>query len=165
MPDSTSSDFPKDQDEPIFTLVSRDNPEMKAAYAKAARTIPQFILHLEEKTGEYPSAKLRFRDPDESARLGEDQLAYIWLGSVHYHKEERMFSGTFFELPPEFEKWHHVGKRLGFDPEDIFDWMVLTEDGRLFGGYTIRVTRSLLPENQRADYDAHVGVKVYEPEP
>src|SRR6185436_9618280 len=47
--------------------------------------------------------------------------------------------------------------------EDIFDWMVLTEDGRLFGGFTLRVSRSKLPESRRADYDRHIGVRVYEP--
>ena len=164
MSERTSSGFPKGEDQPVFTAISRDNTEMRAAFAKTAATIPRFIEHLSDKRGAYCSAKLRFRDPDESQRLGEDRFAYMWLGDVHYHAEERVFSGTFFELPPEFEKWHHVGKRLGFDPEDIFDWMVLTEDGRLFGGFIIRVTRSLLPEAQRADYDAHVGVRVYEPE-
>lgn len=42
-----------------------------------------------------------------------------------------------FEVPPELQNWHQVGQRLGFEGEDIFDWMVLTEDGRLFGGYTL----------------------------
>lgn len=51
-----------------------------------------------------------------------------------------------------------------FDPEDIFDWMVLTRSGHLNGGYTLRVTRSLMPEAERADYDRHIGVLVYEPE-
>ena len=47
--------------------------------------------------------------------------------------------------------------------QGIFDWMVLTEDGRLFGGFTLRVSRSLVPASQRADYDRYIGVKVYEP--
>ena len=109
------------------------------------------------------SAKLRFRDPDDSERLGEDRFVFLWLSGVHYHVAERVFSGGFFEVPPEFQKWHQVGQRLAFKGEDIFDWMVLTEDRRLFGGFTLRVSRSKLPESQRADYDRHIGVRVYEP--
>jgi uncharacterized protein YegJ (DUF2314 family) len=159
-----SSGFPKSGDQPIFTLVSRDDPVMRAAFAKAAATIPRFIALLGEPNGFSFSAKLRFRDPDESERLGEDRFLYLWLSAVHYHSDEKLFSGTFFEVPPAFKKWHQLGKRLGFDAEDIFDWMALTGDGRLLGGYTIRVTRSLLPETLRADYDDHVGVRIYEPE-
>ncbi len=94
--------------------------------------------------------------------MGEDRFVYLWLGDAHYHPTERVFSGAFFELPPELEKWHQVGERLAFESEDIFDWMVLTRDGRLFGGYTLRVTRSHLPESQRAGYDEHIGVRSYE---
>ena len=43
--------------------------------------------------------------------------------------------------------------------------MFLTEAGRLYGGYTLRVVRSKLPETQRADYDRYIGITAYEPEP
>ena len=161
MSDATPSDR---EEEPIFAAVSRKNAEMRAAHAKAAATIPRFIEHTHSDVPGFRSAKLRFRDPDESERLGEDRFLYLWLTGVHYHVEEELFSGTFFEVPRQFQKWHKVGDRLSFDPEDIFDWMMLTEDGRLFGGYTLRVSRALLPEAERADYDKHIGVRVYEEE-
>ncbi len=161
MCDSTSS---AREEEPVFTAVSRKNPEMIAAHAKAAATIPRFIEYSLSDTPGLRSAKLRFRDPDESDRLGEDQFLFLWLTGVQYHAEERMFSGIFFEVPREFQKWHKVGDRLGFDPEDIFDWMMLSDDGRLFGGYTLRVSRAVLPEVERAEYDKHIGVRIYEEE-
>lgn len=151
--------------EPIFTAISAKNAAMNAAYAKAAASLPRFIEHLEKTPREtYCSAKLKFRDPDESERLGEDRFVYLWLGLVHYHTQERVFSGEFFELPKELLKWHQVGQRLAFEGEDIFDWMVLTRNGHLSGGYTLRVTRSAMPEAERADYDRHIGVSVYESE-
>jgi hypothetical protein len=73
------------------------------------------------------SAKLRFRDPDESERLGEDRFLFLWLSAVHYQTAERVFSGTFFEVPHGLQRWHQVGQSLGFDPEEIFDWMVLRQ--------------------------------------
>lgn len=144
--------------------VSQADESFKQAYATASQTLPKFIGHIQGGTRGYFSAKLRFRDPDESERLGEDRFLFLWLTGVHYHREERVFSGGFFEVPSELQKWHQVGQQLAFKGEDIFDWMVLTEDGRLFGGYTLRVSRSKLPENQRADYARYIGVKTYEPD-
>ena len=58
-------------------------------------------------------------------------------------------------------KWHKVGEILGFDKEDVFDWMILDSKGNLRGGYTLRVSRQKLPENQRTEYDEYIGVSVY----
>ena len=164
MADSSPSKFAQKQDEPLFTAVSQSDSTFQSAYDRAAATLPQFIEHIQRGGDAFHSAKLRFRDPDESERLGEDRFTYLWLTGVQYHPGERVFSGTFFEVPPEFQKWHQVGESLAFDPEDIFDWMALTKDGRLFGGYTLRVTRGKLPEHERAAYDRYIGVTAYEPD-
>ena len=163
MPDSTPNKFAEEQKQPLFTAIAKSDADFRQAHATAGRTLPRFIEHLRSGIPAYFSAKLRFRDPDESERLGKDQLLYLWLTSVQYHSGERVFTGTFFEVPPEMQKWHPVGQILTFEGEDIFDWMVLTEDGRLFGGFTLRVSRSKLPESERAEYDRYVGVRVYEP--
>jgi uncharacterized protein YegJ (DUF2314 family) len=165
MADSTHSKFAKEQKQPLFTGIAKSDAEFQKAYAAASRTLPEFIEHIQSGISAYFSVKLRFRDPDESERLGEDRFLFLWLAGVHYYPAERVFSGSFFEVPPEFQKWHQVGQTLRFDGEDIFDWMVLTEDGRLFGGFTVRVSRSKLPESERADYDRYIGVRVYEPAP
>jgi uncharacterized protein YegJ (DUF2314 family) len=164
MADSTPNKFAEEQKQPLFMAISPSDPAFQEAYAKASRTLPQFLAHIQSGIRAYFAAKLRFRDPDESERLGEGKFLFLWLTGVHYHPAERAFSGSFFEVPPELQKWHQVGQKLTFEGEDIFDWMVLTEDSRLFGGFTLRVSRGMLPESKRADYDRFIGVKVYEPE-
>lgn len=153
--------FVESQNEPVFTAVSRTDPEFQSAYDRAAATIPQFIEHILRGGDTLRSAKLRFRDPDESDRLGEDRFLFLWLGGVYYYPDERIFSGTFFEVPSEFQKWHQVGQHLVFEPEDIFDWMVL-DQGHLNGGFTLRVAREKLPDAEREAYDRYIGVSVYE---
>ncbi len=148
-------------DEPLFMAIPRTDVTFQDAYSRAAATLPEFMKHLE--TGNFfCSAKLRFRDPDESQRLDEDRFVYLWLTGVRYHPNEKLFSGTFFAVPVELQKWHQVGEDLGFSPEDIFDWMVI-ENGHLYGGFTIRATRDRLPEHERQSYDRHIGVTSYEP--
>ena|SRR5690554_1922279 len=154
--------FKKGNKEPVFAAVRNDDPEMVKAHALAAETVSDFLEQV-QITGEHMCcAKLRFRDPDQSERLGEDRFLYIWLNNVVYHPAERLFSGTFFEVPADLTKWHQVGQRLGFDPEDIFDWMV-NDRGHLYGGYTMRVMRNTLPEQEKHAYDQHVGVTWWEP--
>lgn len=151
-------------DEPLFTAISRENAALQAAYAMAARTMPRFIGQVQSGEDALFSAKLRFRDPDESERLGEDRFAFIWLTVTRYEPEERLLCGTFFEVPAAFQKWHHVGQELLFEPEDVFDWMAL-RNGHLSGGFTLRIARAKLPEEKRAEYDRHIGVSTYEPLP
>jgi uncharacterized protein YegJ (DUF2314 family) len=164
MADSKPNKFSQKQDSPLFMAIRGSDVAFQTAYDRALATLPRFVEHIQSGIESFYSAKLRFRDPDESERLGEDRFVFLWLTSIHYHASEGVFSGTFFEVPPELQKWHQVGQRLSFDGEDIFDWMVLTEDGRLFGGYTLRVTRSKLQESERAEYDRYIGVRVYEPD-
>lgn len=147
--------------EPLFMAVPNQDPRLAEAHRRASETLEDFKRHLTINDGRLCSVKLRFRDPDLSERLGEDRFLFLWLGNAYFHEDEGCFSAEFFELPEEFTKWHHVGERLGIDPEDIFDWMVLDE-GRLYGGFTLRLNRSLLPEDKRADFDAHIGVSHYQ---
>jgi uncharacterized protein YegJ (DUF2314 family) len=163
--DATASDkSDESQVEPLFTAISQTNPDFQLAYDRASATIPKFIEHIQRGGDTFRSAKLRFRDPDESERLGEDRFLFLWLGSVHYYPDDRDFSGVFFEVPSEFQKWHQVGQHLVFEAEDIFDWMV-NDQGHLHGGFTLRVARELRPESERESYDRYVGVSVYEPLP
>ena len=149
--------------EPIFRAINEDDPDIRAAHARAAATIDDFRELVKKGGGGQFMAKLRFRDPDLSDQTGEDHFFFLWLSEVFYHPVEGMFSGVFFEVPEGFEKYHPVGKRLGFDPEDVFDWMV-NENGRLHGGFTIRVTRARLKtEEEKASYDEYIGVSSYEP--
>ena len=155
------SKFSQEQNEPLFMAIATKDASFKEAYELASQTLHQFIKYIQSGSQAYFSAKLRFCDPDESERLGEDKFFFMWLTNVQYHPEKQIFAGTFFEVPLEIQKWHKVGDRLGFAGEDIFDWMVLSPEGRLFGGYTLRVTRSKLPEHERADYDRFIGVREY----
>jgi uncharacterized protein YegJ (DUF2314 family) len=73
-----------------------------------------------------------------------------------------MFSGEFFEVPAALQKWHKVGERLWFDPDDVFDWMAI-DNGHLAGGFTIRVVRDRLSTDDRSRYDACIGATSFEP--
>ena len=149
--------------EPLFRNIHREDQELNAAYNQAAESISKFVNFVQSETHEICMAKLRFRDPDLSEEIGKDQFFYLWLSNVYYHTNEKILSGVFFEIPDGFEKWHQIGQRLGFDPDDVFDWMVI-DNGHMKGGFTIRVTRDRLENNEEKEkYDNYIGVSSYEP--
>jgi uncharacterized protein YegJ (DUF2314 family) len=145
--------------------IAKNDPTMEEAFERASATVPCFIELLQGERGDKLfAAKLPFRDPDECDRLGEERLVYLWLTAVHYYPEDNDFTGVFFEVPAELQKWHKNGEHHFFEAHRISDWMVL-ESGHLNGGFTLRVTRERLPDNERENYDRYIGVSVYEPLP
>lgn len=151
-------------DEPQFIASSSNDPELAAAHRAAALTINLFQQCVRENETSICTAKLRFREPDLSEELGEDQLFYLWLVVEDFDEDARLFLGTFCEVPADFAKWHAVGDQIWFDPEDVFDWMV-NDDGVVRGGYTLRVHRSRLPEHEHEEFDRYSGVRSWAPMP
>lgn len=105
---------------------------------------------------------MRFRYPDLSEELDTDQFLFMWLTNVFYHEEDKLFSGTFFEVPEEIQKWHQVGQRLGFEHDDVFDW-VINDNGKVKAIFTIRVNRSRLKtDTEKLEFDEYIGISEYE---
>lgn len=70
------------KDEPQFQAVSRADPDLAAAYSLASDTMQDFRDYV-LRAGDHDGwAKLRFRDPDFSEEMGEDQFLYLWLADV-----------------------------------------------------------------------------------
>ena len=149
--------FSEQQPHPLFVAVHSEDPELQEAYANAAATMPKFLIYVLQSGSRTCAAKLRFRDPNESNRVGRDVLLYLWLTDVVYDHSVDRFVGTFFEVPIELQEWHCRGQELEFEGEDVFDWFV-NDGGHMHGGFTLRVNRSRLPESERAAFDRYVGV-------
>jgi len=153
--------FDAPQSEPLFMAIPKDDPAFLAAYAQARASLPRFreLLRL-DGDDVFHSAKLRFRDPDLSERLGEDRFFFLWVSFVVPHGSG--FRARLVEVP-ETVHWLSAGEVITFDPSDVYDWMV-NDNGRLFGGFTLRVNRDALPESRRAAFDRYVGVTTWAPQ-
>jgi len=86
-----------------------------------------------------------------------DNRAFMWL--LNTRTSGSGFVAEFFEIPPSLAP-RKVGDSLQIAEESVMDWMV-NDNGVLHGGYSIRYHRSQLPEDERADYDAYIGVTRY----
>lgn len=137
--------------------VRNDDIEMRGAYAAAAASLDQLVVHVRRGGALTCAAKLRFKDPGLTEKHGEDRFVYLWLAGIEVGDGETLV-GTFFEVPPELMQWHQPGQRLQFERGDIFDWFV-NDDGLMYGGFTMRVQRSRLPAGERDSFDQYTGVR------
>ena len=51
-----------------------------------------------------------------------------------------------------------MGQWLKFAEKDVLDWYILSENGEMKGGYSLRYQRSLLLEDDQAEFDQRIGL-------
>jgi len=126
--------------EPQVFNIDRHNHAMKRAVHQARRTVGVFIQAIQHPvTGQHDF------EVKKPCRQG-DEVEHLWLSDV-------WFSGNRFhgyvDNKPRKIKGLKMGDRVSVNPNEISDW-AFVENGRLVGGYTIRVLYSeLSPEGRQ----------------
>ncbi|RJP53073.1 MAG: DUF2314 domain-containing protein [Anaerolineaceae bacterium] len=132
----TATIFPTAQ--PIQALPTPDL-EMESAFTEARATLDEFILYISiPKEREFVALKVRFALPGETTQD-------IWCDEVTY--EVGQFTGNMGDDIPSLKL--SFDERVIISKTDIVDWMIV-ENGKLIGGFTIRVAYSrMTPEEQQ----------------
>jgi uncharacterized protein YegJ (DUF2314 family) len=135
------------QPEDKVTYVAPDDPRMNAAMAKARATVSTFITALKAPKANQSdfAVKMAFTD-----RNGTE---HMWLNPVVY--DGKSFHGT-INNDPQNVKNVKDGQSVSVEPAKISDWMFV-ENGKLVGGYTIRVLRDTMSAGERAEFDKSAG--------
>lgn len=80
----------------------------------------------------------------------------IWTTPVRI--EAGKYYGTLDNEPYQIKKYV-VGDEINIPVDQISDWMYV-DDGKLVGGYTLRVVRDSLTEEQRKEFDTTIPFKI-----
>lgn len=127
--------------EPGVINVSADDAEMNAAIQEAQGTLDTFIASLQSpqpgQTGF--SIKARFAFGDDGG------YEHIWIADVSY--DGKAFSGTIANEPVDVKNLE-FGQRVTIPVSEVTDWM-LVQDGKLVGGYTLRVLLKRMSPEER----------------
>lgn len=130
--------------------VESQDQEMLAAMAEARRTLNEFDRRLANPTPKQSMAIIKGRFAEG------DLVEHMWLGQIEVTPEG--YRGVLGNEPYELTTVK-AGQTLVLARADVSDWIVV-DDGKLAGGYTMRVLRSRLPENERAAFDAQNGISI-----
>jgi len=138
-----------DPDRDPVVVVQSDDPEMAAAIRQARATLPEFVRHLRSPTPGQSLANLKVRLEEDGA------VEHVWLDEVVI--EGSSYRGR---INNDVESLAHLslGDLVTATEETISDWMVI-EDGRLLGGYSIRLFRNRMTPAERVEFDQKMGVR------
>jgi uncharacterized protein YegJ (DUF2314 family) len=128
------------------TMVAEDDPKMTAAIAQARSTVNTFLTALRSPKPSQASfsVKMAFTDGKNTE--------HMWLSDVTY--DGRAFHGV-VNNDAELVSNVRLGQQASVEPAQISDWMYV-ENGKLVGGYTLRVLRDAMTPQERADFDRSV---------
>jgi uncharacterized protein YegJ (DUF2314 family) len=124
---------------PTSTATSSTDAELDSAVRQARDSLDTFVEKLTSPHVDRTivALKVRFQPPDE---LPQD----IWVDGVTY--TNGLFRGEVGDDIPKLKL--EFGEKITVDEEDIVDWMIV-EDGKLIGGYTIRLAVQRMSPDER----------------
>jgi uncharacterized protein YegJ (DUF2314 family) len=146
---SESPDVARDG-EPLVTSFSDEDREMNAAMTQARETLPEFERRLKNPPASQSHIALK-------ARFDENgEVEHMWINDVELVEDG--FRGVLGNEPVhvtsiKFEDPVTIGR------DRVSDWMAIDDD-TLVGGYTLRVQRARMPDEQRKEFDASVGFRI-----
>ncbi len=123
--------------------VSDDDNQMASAVRRARRNVRQFIVALQNpppNTRDFQVKKL-FVSKDGVAE-------HIWLADVHFTGNR--FVGVVDNRPDKITGLK-LGTKASVNPDEITDWSYV-ENGRLVGGYTIRMLYAELSDAEKQQF-------------
>lgn len=136
------------EDQPAIYNVTNEDKDMNAAIEKANQTLADFNKALSNPKAEAQALKVQFPYSDGNE--------HMWVGNIEF--KDGKYSGI-LNNDPEYVTEYKSGDKIEIDPSKISDWMYL-ENGKLFGGYTIRVLRDQMSEEERKQFDAESGMQI-----
>ena len=138
--------------EPDVINVDSEDAEMNDAIAQARQTTDTFLQILTDPKPNQTDFSVKRPYP---TKTGGTRKEHIWISHLSY--DGRFLHGTVGDEPVNISNLKS-GEPVSFPLNELSDWMYL-EDGKIVGGYTIRVLRKHMPSKEAADFDRHFQFK------
>jgi uncharacterized protein YegJ (DUF2314 family) len=132
------------------SMIQDEDREMDEAMAQARRTLDEFERHLAAPSPTQSMAIIKGRFTE-----GET-VEHMWINQIEVISEG--YRGVLGNEPMDMTTLS-AGQTVVVPRSEVSDWVVV-EDGKLVGGYTMRLIRSRLPEDQRPMFDTQNGFRV-----
>lgn len=134
------------ENEPTIYSVESEDEEMNTAILKANETLNDFNTGLSNPNADSHALKIKFSNAKG--------IEHMWIGEIEF--KDGKYSGI-LDNDPEYITEYKAGDKIDVDASKISDWMYLV-NGKLFGGYTMRVLRDRMGEDERKQLDEESGI-------
>ena len=134
---------------PPVVYAEGDDPEMNAAITHARMELDTFIATLKSPQSSQSKFGVKVGIPHAAG------TEHLWLGQPVFDGDS--VSGVIEDVPVYAQ---HVkkGDAIRVNRHGVSDWMFM-EDGKLRGGYTMRVAVERLPSDQRGEQKKRLGIE------
>jgi uncharacterized protein YegJ (DUF2314 family) len=143
-------------------LIGDIDSEMKEAIHRARESLPEFYAHCSRRGEHVCAARIRLPYPLQNELPAKPRYFTLWVTRVTYDVDSNRLSGEISELFPPTSDAYPVGLTLTWKPRDTHDWFVV-DDGRVFGGFTLRAVRSRLSQPDQVRFDEQFGATSWAP--
>lgn len=130
--------------------VSDEDSDMNVAIDKAVKSYSDFLKVYESNDNNCSGFSVKMRFPYDGG--GE----HMWLSHL-FLKNERLFG--VLDSDPVNVFTVKAGDSLEVNKNRVSDWMFV-KNGKLVGGYTIRVLYNKMSEKERADFRKEAGFDI-----
>lgn len=132
----------------VYTI-DEENKEMLNAIARAKNTFSEFELAIKSNN---PNLKnFTLKKPFESPEGDE----HLWIKEVIFYAAKNKYIGIIADKPIHTEKVK-MDEIVEIDENEISDWMYF-ENNIVKGGYTLRLLRSNMTDEDRKLFDKESG--------
>ena len=139
------------QNEPTIYNVEENDVEMNKAIEKAKQTVDSFDYAFKNNSRVFTFFGLKKKFEENG------NIEHIWIGNIQ-KIESGKYIGVIDNLPEKI-KSVKIGDTVQIEKKEISDWMYIKKS-ELHGGYTIRLLRERMTEEERKKFDAESGMKI-----
>jgi uncharacterized protein YegJ (DUF2314 family) len=133
----------------IYRIEDKD-VKMRRAVREARRTVRVFIAAIKNPSKGQHDFEVK------KPFMKDGEVEHIWLADVEF--KGNRFHG-FVDNHPKRIKGLKYGDRVSVNPDEISDW-AFVENGKLMGGYTIRVLAENLSPEERKNFENEAKVHI-----
>jgi uncharacterized protein YegJ (DUF2314 family) len=148
--DSSKMGKTEREGEPNIYSTPSDDKEMNEVISKAKNTLDQFDKALLSNKFDTSTFALKVKFPTETG------AEHIWATNIKI--ENTSYYGIVDNLPNTTTQVK-LGERIKLNKNDITDWMY-SDNGTLSGGYTIKLIRNRMTEDERKKFDKEFPFKI-----
>ena len=134
-----------------LAIYSADDQEMNAAQMEARRTYPEFLTALQNGCNGCANFLIKMR-----FSYGEANGEHIWIENLQIGDGE--VRGTLANVPENIQNLNYADT-VEVVKEKISDWKY-TQNGKLVGGYTLRVMYNRMTEEEKRQFESAIEAKI-----
>lgn len=127
------------QNPPVAYIVEND-PRLREATQQARKALPEFIKTLEGPQNQHTNFAIKTAFHEEGG-----QPEAIWVTWLRF--DGKKFHGTVSNEPVHLKNIF-LGSKVSVEADHVVDWLIV-DNGKLQGGYTVRVVRDALQGEAR----------------